>query len=91
MQSVKAWGTRWARATDEVTADQARVAWAVAWEEQASVPVAWAVAWEEHSACLRRKQRPIEKKTQGDLSYSLAGVVSLAFGPIPKAPQSALG
>jgi hypothetical protein len=31
------------------------------------------------------------KKTKGDLSYSLAGVVSLAFGPIPKAPQRGLG
>jgi hypothetical protein len=31
------------------------------------------------------------KKQQGDLSYSLAEVVSLAFGPIPKAPCSALG
>jgi hypothetical protein len=31
------------------------------------------------------------KKNQGDLSYSLAGVVSLAFGPIPKAPLRALG
>jgi hypothetical protein len=31
-----------------------------------------------------------KKKLKGDLSYSLAGVVSLAFGLIPKAPQRGL-
>jgi hypothetical protein len=32
-----------------------------------------------------------KKKTQGDLAYSLAGVVSLAVGPIPRAPHRGLG